>query len=233
MILCTIRIRENYALMNKTVKIPGTIISASILNSDLSDLRATARRVDESGAEWLHFDVMDGNFVENITFGSSVLHAVKPYSKAFFDVHLMVRLPERQIKLFAEAGADNITFHTESECDPAALIDEIHSLGIRAGVAIKPGTDVSDVLPYIDKADMVLIMTVEPGYGGQGFIPETLEKIRSVRKAAPSIDIQVDGGINDSTVKLVKEAGANVLVAGTYLFRADDMRTAADILRNA
>ena len=219
--------------MDITEKKPVTIISASILNSDLSDLRTTVRRVDTSGAEWLHFDVMDGNFVENITFGSSVLHAVKPYSEAFCDVHLMVELPQRQIDLFAEAGADNITFHIESKCDPDRMIEEIHSLGMRAGIAVKPETDISSVMPYIGKADMILVMTVEPGYGGQGFIPGTLSKIKAVRDAAPYIDIEVDGGINNMTAKLVKDAGANVLVAGTYLFRADDMHEAVEVLRKA
>lgn len=209
----------------------GTVISASILNSDLSDLRTTARKVDESGAEWLHFDVMDGCFVENITFGSSVLHAVKPYSNAFFDVHLMVKDPTRQIQLFAEAGADNITIHAESSCDIHAALAEIHRLGISAGIAVKPKTPASAVVPYIGEADMILVMTVEPGYGGQGFMSDMLPKIRELRSLAPDKDIEVDGGINAETSKLVREAGANVLVAGTYLFRAEDMRKAADSLR--
>ena len=210
---------------------PETIISASILNSDLADLKGTAGRVDESGAEWLHFDVMDGGFVENITFGSSVLAAVKPHSRAFMDVHLMVMHPQTQVKLFADAGAQMITFHIESDCDPKAVIDEIHALGVKAGISVKPNTPVSEIKPYIDAVDMVLIMTVEPGYGGQGFINETLGKIREVRALAPEKDIEVDGGINRETSKLVREAGANVLVAGTFLFRAEDMAKAVSALK--
>ncbi len=209
----------------------GTVISASILNSDLSDLRGTARKVDDSGAEWLHFDVMDGNFVENITFGSSVLKALKPWSDTFFDVHLMVNDPTRQVKLFAEAGADNITVHAESRCDLRAVLTEIHRLGLSAGIAVKPGTPASAAMPYLDLADMILVMTVEPGYGGQGFMRDMIPKIQEFRAAAPDKDIEVDGGINAETSKLVREAGANILVAGTYLFRAENMRTAAESLR--
>ena len=227
--------RGNYALTvpAKEDVMPETIISASILNSDLSDLRTTAKTVEKSGAGWLHFDVMDGEFVENITFGSSVLAAVKPHSAEFLDVHLMVTHPQRQIKLFAAAGADNITFHVESDCDPAEVIRGIHALGLKAGIAVKPKTPAEAILPYLADVDMALVMTVEPGYGGQGFMPETLPKIRELRKAAPGLHIEVDGGINADTAKLVKEAGANVLVAGTFLFRAEDMATAVKSLIQA
>ena len=210
---------------------PETIISASILNSDLADLKGTAGRVDASGAEWLHFDVMDGGFVENITFGSSVLAAVRPHSHAFMDVHLMVTHPQTQVKLFANAGAQMITFHIESDCDPKAVIDEIHALGVKAGIAVKPKTPVAEIKPYIDAVDMVLVMTVEPGYGGQGFIHDTLGKIREVRDLSPDKYIEVDGGINRETSKLVREAGANVLVAGTFLFRAENMEKAVGMLK--
>ena len=210
---------------------PDIKISASILNSDLGNLREMAKKVDESNIEYLHYDVMDGEFVENITYGSGIQAAIKPYSKAVMDTHLMVIHPHRQIKLFAEAGSNIITFHEESDCDIPAVIDEIKSYGVKAGLAIKPNTPAERVFPYLDKLDMVLVMTVEPGYGGQGFIMSTLEKISAIREKAPHIDIQVDGGINAETAKLVKKAGANILVSGTYLFRAENMKSAADSLR--
>lgn len=214
---------------------PSVKISASILNSDLSCLAGEVKKISDNGIEYVHVDVMDGEFVDNITYGSAVQKSFAPHTSAKLDTHLMVMHPQKQVKLFAEAGSDIITFHIESDCDADALIDEIHSLGVKAGVAVKPNTPVETVLPFIEKADMILVMTVEPGYGGQGFIPETLEKIRAVREAAEKqgrdIDIQVDGGINTETAKLVKEAGANVLVAGTFLFRAENMKAAADSMR--
>lgn len=214
---------------------PPVKISASVLNSDLSRLGETAEKIAENGIEYLHFDVMDGEFVENITYGSAVQNAIKNRTAALLDTHLMVKTPARQIPLFAAAGSEIITFHVESDGSPAELIDEIHRLGVRAGVALKPNTPAEAAFPYIEKADMILVMTVEPGYGGQGFIPEMIEKIRAIRayaeKIGRDIDIQVDGGINDKTAALVKEAGANVLVAGTYLFRAENMRAAAQLMR--
>lgn len=210
-------------------------ISASVLNSDLSRLGESAAAIAENGIEYIHFDVMDGEFVENITYGSAVQNSLKSRTTALLDTHLMVKTPARQIPLFAAAGSAIITFHVESDGDPAALIDLIHSLGVRAGVALKPKTPAKAAFPYIETADMILVMTVEPGYGGQGFIPEMTDKIRAIRARADEmgrpIDIQVDGGINEKTAPLVKEAGANILVAGTYLFRAENMKAAADLLR--
>lgn len=210
-------------------------ISASVLNSDLSRLGESAAAIAENGIEYLHFDVMDGEFVENITYGSAVQNSLKSRTTALLDTHLMVKTPARQIPLFAAAGSAIITFHVESDGDPAALIDLIHSLGVRAGVALKPKTPAEAAFPYIETADMILVMTVEPGYGGQGFIPEMTDKVRAIRARADEmgrpIDIQVDGGINEKTAPLVKEAGANILVAGTYLFRAENMKAAADLLR--
>lgn len=210
-------------------------ISASVLNSDLSQLGESAAAIAKNGIEYLHFDVMDGEFVENITYGSAVQNSLRSHTSALLDTHLMVKTPARQIPLFAAAGSEMITFHIESDGDPAALIEQIHALGVKAGVALKPKTPAEAVFPYIEAADMILVMTVEPGYGGQGFIPEMTDKIRAVRARADelgrSVDIQVDGGINEKTAPLVKEAGANILVAGTYLFRAEDMKAAADLLR--
>lgn len=214
---------------------PSVKISASVLNSNLAELGKEAAKIAENGVEYVHYDVMDGEFVENITYGSSIQKAILPYTTAKMDTHLMVMHPRRQIKLFADAGSEIITFHVESDCEPDSLIDEIHALGVRAGVAVKPNTPAEAVFPYIEKADMILVMTVEPGYGGQGFIPEMTDKIRLIRAEATrlgkDIDIQVDGGINTETAKLVREAGANVLVAGTFLFRAENMRAAADSMR--
>ncbi|MBQ8842697.1 MAG: ribulose-phosphate 3-epimerase [Ruminiclostridium sp.] len=214
---------------------PSVKISASVLNSDLSALGNEVKRISDNGIEYVHFDVMDGEFVENITYGSAVQKSILPHTSAKIDTHLMVMHPGRQAKLFADAGSDIITFHIESECDADALIDEIHSYGVKAGVAVKPNTPAEAVFPYIEKADMVLVMTVEPGYGGQGFIHAMTDKIRKVREEADrlgkDIDIQVDGGINTETAKLVKDAGANVLVAGTFLFKSEDMKKSADSMR--
>ncbi|MBO5265875.1 MAG: ribulose-phosphate 3-epimerase [Ruminiclostridium sp.] len=214
---------------------PSVKISASVLNSDLSALGNEVKRISDNGIEYVHFDVMDGEFVENITYGSAVQKSILPHTSAKIDTHLMVMHPGRQVKLFADAGSDIITFHIESECDADALIDEIHSYGVKAGVAVKPNTPAEAVFPYIEKADMVLVMTVEPGYGGQGFIHAMTDKIRKVREEADrlgkDIDIQVDGGINTETAKLVKDAGANVLVAGTFLFKSEDMKKSADSMR--
>lgn len=214
---------------------PSVKISASVLNSGLSALGNEVKRISDNGIEYVHFDVMDGEFVENITYGSAVQKAILPHTSAKIDTHLMVMHPGRQVKLFADAGSDIITFHIESECDADALIDEIHSYGVKAGIAVKPNTPAEAVFPYIEKADMVLVMTVEPGYGGQGFIHAMTDKIRKVREEADrlgkDIDIQVDGGINTETAKLVKDAGANVLVAGTFLFKSEDMKKSADSMR--
>lgn len=212
-----------------------TIVSASILSADLCDLRTELIRTEKSGAEYVHFDVMDGVFVNNISYGIPVLKCVRKATDMFLDVHLMITEPHRYIKEFAESGADMITFHTEAGSDVSDTIKLIRSYGKKAGIAIKPGTPVSEVYKYVSDVDMILVMTVEPGFGGQGFIPETEEKIRSLRSFCDSkgidLDIQVDGGINAETSRKAREDGANVLVAGSYLFKAPDMAAAVRAMR--
>lgn len=206
--------------------------SASLLACDLSNIAAELLRCKQAGVDKIHFDVMDGAFVEQITYGSPVLKCIRQRTDMFLDVHLMVENPLEQIKFFAEAGADLISFHIESKSDPEKTLRLIRSFGVKSALAVKPKTDVSEVYPFLALCDMVLVMTVEPGYGGQAFMPETLGKIRALRRfAGDSLDIEVDGGINAKTAPLVKEAGANVLVAGTGLFKADDMASADAALK--
>lgn len=212
-----------------------TLISASILSADFGNLKDELKRAQDSGCDMIHFDVMDGHFVPNISYGVPVLKSIKKYSLLPFDVHLMITEPERYVEAFKNAGTDIITFHEETECDKDALIDKIHSLGMKAGMSVKPNTPVSALYPYLNKLDMALVMTVEPGFGGQGFMEFTLDKIASLRAQADSLniplDIEVDGGITDKTAPRVRHAGANVLVSGSYLFKSDNMRRSASLLR--
>lgn len=197
------------------------IVAPSLLAADFSKLREEIQEVESYGAEYLHLDVMDGNFVPNISFGAPVISSIRKHSNLVFDVHLMVENPDRFIKDMVDAGADVITVHAEATKHLNRTIQLIKSYGKKVGVALNPSTPL-DVIKYdLKDIDMVLIMTVNPGFGGQAFIEGMLQKIRDLRSIDSNIDIQVDGGINDKTSKLVKEAGANILVAGSYLFKGD------------
>ncbi|MCI6581971.1 MAG: ribulose-phosphate 3-epimerase [Oscillospiraceae bacterium] len=212
-----------------------TYISASILGADLLHLAEECDRLKANNVDMLHFDVMDGQFVNNISFGLPVLEKLSRYTDIFKDVHLMISDPLKYIPDFVRAGSDMITFHVESNSDADKVIETVKNSGVKCGISVKPGTPVETVYKYLDRVDMVLIMTVEPGFGGQGFIPETAEKIRTLRKYITdnniSIDIEVDGGINEKTVSVVREAGANVLVSGSYLFNASSMADAVASLK--
>lgn len=192
-------------------------------------------RIKASGCDHVHFDVMDGVFVDNISYGLPVLKSVRQYTNMWIDVHLMITDPLKYVKAFAQSGADIITFHLESASDPAETAAAIKAEGKKAGIAVKPETPVGKLLPYLDKADMALVMTVEPGFGGQGFISDTLDKVRELRRYVDNnslnVHIQVDGGINVQTAAAAREAGADILVAGSYLFCAEDMAAACEALR--
>lgn len=210
-------------------------VSASVLSADMLDFRNEIRKLEKSDIDMLHFDVMDGIFVNNITFGLPVLQQVRKATDMTLDVHLMIADPLKYVKKFADFGADMISFHIESQSDTMETIKAIRECSIRTALAIKPATPAEDVYEYLPYLDMVLVMTVEPGFGGQSFMPETVDKIRKIREKANSLgletDIEVDGGINDKTASLVLDAGANVLVSGSYLFASDDMKAAAAVLK--
>lgn len=202
-------------------------ISASILSAELENLTAVTARLEEAKVDMLHYDVMDGHFVPNLTFGAPVLAAVHPHTNLFLDVHLMISDPLRYIDDFVKAGADLITFHIESNSDSVETIQKIHDAGIQAGIVLKPATPWEAVKPYLPFVDVVLIMTVEPGFGGQSFIWEMVDKISSLHKYVTaqnlSCRIEVDGGINLKTAEVVLDAGADILVMGSYLFHQTDM----------
>lgn len=198
-------------------------------------LENEVRRLEKSGIDMLHFDVMDGVFVNNISYGLPILSAIRKITGMTLDVHLMIIDPVRYVKRFAEAGADLISFHLESESDAEETIRLIKESGAKPAIAIKPATPAEEVFKYLKDVDMVLVMTVEPGFGGQSFIPETADKVRIIRDKIMELgldtDVEVDGGISDKTASTVKNAGANVLVSGSYLFKSEDIASAANGLR--
>ena len=209
-------------------------ISPSMLACDFANMGAEANKCAAGGAHLLHLDVMDGHFVPNISFGAPVIAGLSKVCDLPFDVHLMISQPLRYIDDYADAGADLITFHLESDDDPSAVIDKILARGCKPAIAIKPGTLAEAVLPYADRLGMVLVMAVEPGFGGQSFMADMMPKLTLLRSRYPHLDLQVDGGINLETVKAAAKAGANVFVAGSAVFKsADPAATIAGLCRAA
>lgn len=210
-------------------------ISPSVLAADLSNLAAEVADIEAAGADMVHLDVMDGMFVTNISFGLPVIECLRKKSDMIFDVHLMIAFPESYAEKFIEAGADILTFHVETCKNPGTLLDKIRSMGVMAGISLRPDTQLQSIFPYLDKCDMVLVMTVEPGHGGQKLIPETIEKVRKIKaeieKRGLDVEIQVDGGINAENAGELISAGASILVAGSSVFKYKDRRAAIEALR--
>ena len=201
-------------------------LAPSILSFDLTDIRSSVRTLVQSGAEVVHLDVMDGQFVPPITFGDSYVKSLRSTIEAVYEAHLMVETPERQFEPFVAAGCQRVIFHAEATKHAHRLAQTLNQMGVESGIAINPGTPVEAVWPVLDMVDIVLVMTFNPGWGGQAFIPSTLEKIRQIRKARPDVLIEVDGGIDPKTLPVVREAGANVFVVGSYLAKSPDLSAA-------
>ena len=211
-------------------------ISPSILSCDYSKMGDEFKRMEECGADWLHIDVLDGHFVPNITLGAPIVKCMRKCSSLVFDVHLMISDPKKYIPDFVKAGADVITFHVESDSPTGETIDLIRSLGCKAALSVKPKTPVEVVFPYLEKLSMVLVMTVEPGFGGQSFMADMLDKVKVLRaeceRRGLDTDIQVDGGINEQNAGLAVQSGANVLVAGSAVFGSKDAKATIASLKN-
>ncbi|MCD8094801.1 MAG: ribulose-phosphate 3-epimerase [Ruminococcus sp.] len=211
------------------------LVAASLLASDFFNLSNDIVRAESAGVDWIHYDVMDGSFVPSISFGEPVLLSISKHISIPIDVHLMIVNPISHVEKYAALGADSITVHIEAAEDIEPTLDKIRSLGCKVGLSVKPDTPISAVKPYLSKVDMLLVMTVEPGFGGQKFLPHTLEKVKQARALADEssreLRVQVDGGINGETAQLVRQSGADVLVSGSYLFKAQSMSRAVEILR--
>ena len=211
------------------------IISPSILSADFNHLGRDVKAVENSRAKWLHIDVMDGTYVPNISFGFPVIESIRKQTNLFFDVHLMIVHPEKYIQRFAEAGADLITVHAEACTHLDRTIQEIRQAGVKVGVALNPATPIETIKHILKDVDMVLIMTVNPGFGGQSFIESMIPKIEQLKEIIDSeglnVDIQVDGGIKPNNVDKVVKAGANVIVAGSAIFNSDDIKSTVDLFR--
>lgn len=210
----------------------NTIISPSILSADFANLERDIKRVEEAGADWLHIDVMDGHFVPNITIGVPVVKSIKKVASIPLDVHLMIENPEKYVEAFKEAGADIITFHFEAVEDVSAVVRLIKSFGMKAGLSIKPKTKAEEIFKFLPELDLLLVMTVEPGFGGQSFMHDCAQKITEIRQKAPdSLIIQVDGGINNVTGHVCTALGANSLVAGNYIYGSANIAQAIKSLK--